>query len=117
MTGGTDNHCAVGRPSPGINWQPAGEGPGRGEISTNKNTLYGDTSALNPGGIRLGSLCGNHEKWRREDMVTIVGFLDRAAQVAGHVNMELLTKKEGSQRTAKWESKAFGAAERITTKL
>ncbi len=56
VTGGTDNHLLM--------WdvRPQGLNGGKMEwlyeqvhISVNKNTVYGDSSALTPGGVRLGA--------------------------------------------------------------
>jgi len=51
-------------------------------ISTNKNAVWGDTSALTPGGIRLGTPALTSRGFTEKDIVQVVEFLDRAVQIA-----------------------------------
>ena len=51
-------------------------------ISVNKNAVYGDTSALVPGGIRIGTPALTSRGLSEDHMVTIVDFLDRAVKIA-----------------------------------
>lgn len=51
-------------------------------IALNKNTVPGDLSALNPGGIRLGSPAMTSRGISEEDFVTIAGFIDRGIKIA-----------------------------------
>ncbi len=111
VTRGTDNHIVLWDARPlGLTGSQLELILDKVEISTNKNTLYGDTSALNPGGIRIGSCAVTTRAMDEKHMVTIVGFLDKAAQLAGRVNNELLAKKEGLTKSGKVGIKAFGAA-------
>lgn len=56
VSGGTDNHLAlVDLRDKGVNGAKVEKVLERMNIALNKNTVPGDTSALNPGGIRLGS--------------------------------------------------------------
>merc|ERR1712146_858645 len=95
-TGGTDNHIVLWDARPlGLTGSQLEKVLDAVGISANKNTLYGDTSALNPGGVRLGSCAVTTREMGTQDMVTIVSFLDRAALIAKSINSKLLEKGEG----------------------
>jgi glycine hydroxymethyltransferase len=81
VTDGTDNHIVLWDARPlGISGSMLEKVLDICDISTNKNTLYGDTSALNPGGIRLGTPAITTRGMNgKEDMQQIVTFLHRAA--------------------------------------
>lgn len=51
-------------------------------ISVNKNAVYGDTSALAPGGIRIGTPALTSRGFKEDDIKLIVEFLDRGIKVA-----------------------------------
>ncbi len=83
VTGGTDNHLLM--------WdvRPQGLNGGKMEwlyeqvhISVNKNTVYGDSSALTPGGIRLGTCALTSRRFSASDMAAVVEFLHRGIAIA-----------------------------------
>eukprot|EP01116_Phalansterium_solitarium_P006258 TRINITY_DN18565_c0_g1_i1.p1 TRINITY_DN18565_c0_g1~~TRINITY_DN18565_c0_g1_i1.p1 ORF type:complete len:491 (-),score=190.51 TRINITY_DN18565_c0_g1_i1:223-1545(-) len=51
-------------------------------ITVNKNAVYGDTSALVPGGVRLGSPALTSRGLLEKDFETIASLLDRGVQIA-----------------------------------
>lgn len=51
-------------------------------MTTNKNSVVGDKSAVTPGGIRLGTPALTTRGMKEEDMVTIAGFLVRAITIS-----------------------------------
>ena len=51
-------------------------------ITLNKNSVFGDASAVSPGGVRVGSPAMTSRGLTPADFVTIAGFLDRAVQLA-----------------------------------
>jgi len=51
-------------------------------ISTNKNAVYGDTNAISPGGIRLGTPALTSRGFKEQDFVKIAEFLDRGVKIA-----------------------------------
>ena len=113
MTGGTDNHIILWDARPlGISGAQLERVLDAVEVSTNKNTLYGDTSALNPGGVRIGTcavttrgMCGE------EHMASIATMLDRAAQLAVSVNDQVLEKGgEGLTQRGRVSMAAFDRA-------
>ena len=95
ISNGTENHIVL------WNLRPHGVSGGKLEalleavsISTNKNTVPGDTSALNPGGIRLGSGALTSRGMTEEDMDTVVGFLHRALELAKAIQASLPNDKK-----------------------
>lgn len=83
VTGGTDNHLIL--------WDLRKHGLTGSKmekllelvsISANKNAVYGDTSALAPGGIRLGSPALTSRGLKEEHFVKIAEFLDQAIKIA-----------------------------------
>merc|ERR1712147_82165 len=86
---GTDNHLIL--------WdlRPHGLTGGKVEkvceaasISLNRNAVHGDTSALSPGGVRIGSPAMTTRGCTEEDFTKIGEFLDRCAQIALRVQSE-----------------------------
>lgn len=77
-TDGTDNHLIL------MNVREKGVTGSKVEklcemvdISLNKNSIYGDKSAMNPGGVRIGTPCVTTRGFKEEDMVKLAELLDR----------------------------------------
>eukprot|EP01091_Cochliopodium_minus_P008652 TRINITY_DN1997_c0_g1_i1.p1 TRINITY_DN1997_c0_g1~~TRINITY_DN1997_c0_g1_i1.p1 ORF type:complete len:456 (+),score=125.58 TRINITY_DN1997_c0_g1_i1:391-1758(+) len=83
VTGGTDNHLLLWDLRPqkltGDKLEKLLE---KIEISANKNTIYGDTSALYPGGIRLGTPAMTTRGLKETDFEKVAEFLHKAVEVA-----------------------------------
>jgi glycine hydroxymethyltransferase len=82
-TGGTDNHlmlwnvrhlCLTGSKVEKVLELAS--------MTVNKNAITGDTSALNPGGVRLGTPALTSRGLREEDFRQVATFLDRGAEIA-----------------------------------
>jgi len=54
-------------------------------VTTNKNSIVGDKSAVNPGGIRLGTPALTTRGMMEADMVVVAGFLLRAIEISKRV--------------------------------
>jgi len=52
-------------------------------------TVPSDTSALNPGGIRVGAPAMTTRGFKEPEFVKIVEFIDRAIKVAAHIQKSL----------------------------
>lgn len=83
VSGGTDNHLVW------LDLRPSNINGARVEkvleeisIACNKNTVPGDKSALNPGGIRLGTPALTTRGLVEKDMETVVDFIDRGIKLA-----------------------------------
>lgn len=69
-------------------------------ISTNKNQLTGDKSALNPGGIRLGTPALTTRGFVEKDMAEVAAFLKKGILVAQRLNDEAEGDKKAFNKLA-----------------
>lgn len=84
VSGGTDNHLVLVdlKASKGIDGARVERILELACIASNKNTVPGDTSALTPGGIRMGAPALTSRGFEEEDFVQVVKFFDRAVSIA-----------------------------------
>ncbi|KAF0289160.1 Serine hydroxymethyltransferase, mitochondrial [Amphibalanus amphitrite] len=83
VSGGTDNHLVL------LDLRPKQLDGARVElicnlcnITVNKNSVPGDKSALNPGGLRLGAAALTSRGMNEDDFVFMVGFIEEAVNIA-----------------------------------
>eukprot|EP00403_Amphidinium_massartii_P016951 CAMPEP_0178411146 /NCGR_PEP_ID=MMETSP0689_2-20121128/21345_1 /TAXON_ID=160604 /ORGANISM="Amphidinium massartii, Strain CS-259" /LENGTH=816 /DNA_ID=CAMNT_0020032345 /DNA_START=84 /DNA_END=2534 /DNA_ORIENTATION=+ len=57
-------------------------------ISLNRNAVHGDSSALSPGGVRVGAPAMTTRGCTQEDFKKIAGFLDRVCKIALAIQAE-----------------------------
>ena len=87
MTGGTDNHILlVNVKAMGLTGAQAELALERAYISVNKNTLLGDTSALNPSGIRIGTPAITTRGLKEEDMSWVADLIHRVLRHAATIS-------------------------------
>jgi len=84
VSGGTDNHLVLvdlksSRKIDGARVERVLE---LACIASNKNTIPGDTSALTPGGIRMGTPALTSRGFLEEDFEKVAEFFDRAVAIA-----------------------------------
>jgi glycine hydroxymethyltransferase len=86
VSGGTDNHIVL------VDLKPRGVDGARVErvlelahIALNKNTVPGDTSALVPGGIRMGSPALTSRGFNAADFDQVAEFVDRGVKIAAEI--------------------------------
>lgn len=83
VTDGTDNHLVLWdlRPSKltGSKMEKICDFV---SITLNKNAVHGDTSALVPGGVRVGAAALTSRSMKEQDFEKIAEFLDRAVKIA-----------------------------------
>jgi len=84
VSGGTDNHLVLvdlksSRKIDGARVERILE---LACIASNKNTIPGDTSALTPGGIRMGSPALSSRGFMEDDFEKVAEFFDRAVAIA-----------------------------------
>jgi len=86
VTGGTDNHLVW------VDLRPTGLNGARAEkvleeisIACNKNTVPGDKSALNPGGVRLGTPALTTRGLKEKDIEQVVQYLHQGLQLAREI--------------------------------
>lgn len=87
VTGGTDNHLiSLDLRSFGLNGARAERILEDVSIACNKNTVPGDKSALNPGGVRLGTPALTTRGLKEDDIVKVAQFIDRGLKLAKEIN-------------------------------
>jgi glycine hydroxymethyltransferase len=84
VSGGTDNHLVLidVKSSRGIDGARVERILELACIATNKNTIPGDTSALMPGGIRMGTPALTSRGFKEDDFAKVAHYFDRAVQIA-----------------------------------
>lgn len=86
VTGGTDTHIVMWDLRPhGISGGKMQEILDLMNITTNKNSVVGDTSALTPGGIRLGTPAMTTRGMVEKDMETIAAYLLQAVAASKRI--------------------------------
>jgi glycine hydroxymethyltransferase len=84
VSGGTDNHLVLidVKSSKGVDGARVERILELACIATNKNTVPGDTSALMPGGIRMGAPALTTRGFVEEDFAKVAHFFDKAVRIA-----------------------------------
>lgn len=84
VSGGTDNHLVLidVKTSKSIDGARVERVLELACIATNKNTIPGDTSALTPGGIRMGTPALTSRGFMEGDFAKVAKFFDRAVKIA-----------------------------------
>uniref|UniRef100_A0A7S1DCC8 Serine hydroxymethyltransferase n=1 Tax=Cyclophora tenuis TaxID=216820 RepID=A0A7S1DCC8_CYCTE len=95
VSGGTDNHLVLVdlKSSRGIDGARVERVLELACIATNKNTIPGDTSALTPGGIRMGAPALTSRGLTEDDFAKVAEFFDRAVSIA----VDLKNTEEGKK--------------------
>jgi len=89
VTGGTENHLVLwDLRKNGLTGSKAEKIFELMGISTNKNSVPGDTSALMPGGIRLGTPALTSRNMTEQDMDRVVEFLDQGIKLATAIQVK-----------------------------
>jgi glycine hydroxymethyltransferase len=82
-TGGTDNHLLLWNVRElGLSGSKVEKVLEMASITTNKNSIPGDTSALNPGGVRLGTPALTTRGLDESDFDQVAEFLHRGCQLS-----------------------------------
>ena len=83
VSGGTDNHLML------VDLRPFGLTGGKAQtildatnITINKNTVLGDKSAMNPGGIRIGTPALTSRGFNEQNMVEVAAIISRVLNLA-----------------------------------
>jgi len=82
-TGGTDNHLLLWDVRPlGLTGAKVDMVLEKASITANKNSLPGDVSAINPGGVRLGTPALTTRGLKENDFDQVADFLHRGCEIA-----------------------------------
>merc|ERR1711904_34682 len=94
VSGGTDNHLIlINLKAKGVNGAKVETICGLVNIATNKNTVPGDKSALNPSGLRLGTPAMTSRGLLEKDFQQVAQFVDRAVGIAAKLQGQGYKKK------------------------
>lgn len=110
VTGGTENHLILWDLRPqhlsGDKMEKLLE---KINISVNKNTIYGDTSALFPGGVRVGTPAMTSRGLKEKDFEQVALFLDKAVQVAQEIMKTVGNNKSKDflEKLESWDLSSF----------
>jgi glycine hydroxymethyltransferase len=87
VTGGTDNHIVLWDvvSTTGLTGSKVERVLELASITANKNSIPGDTSAVNPGGVRLGSPALTSRGLNEDDFDRVAEFLHRGCELAVRV--------------------------------
>ena len=89
ITEGTDNHIVLLKVSDkGITGSKVEKVCEEVDISINKNTVFGDKSPMNPGGIRLGSAAMTSRLCNEEHFKSIASFIDECIRLSKEIQEE-----------------------------
>eukprot|EP01083_Nonionella_stella_P171707 587150_1 len=89
VSGGTDNHLMlIDLRSKKIDGARVEEVLGLANISTNKNTVPGDKSAMMPSGLRVGSPALTTRGMTESDFVGIADLIDRGVKITQSIQKE-----------------------------
>jgi glycine hydroxymethyltransferase len=90
VSGGTDNHLLlVDLRSAGIDGARVERVLELARIAVNKNTVPGDTSALVPSGIRMGTPALSSRGFTEKDFEQVAEFFHRGVQIASRLKKDL----------------------------
>lgn len=117
VSGGTENHLFL------IDLKPKGVDGSRVEylmehvhITVNKNTVIGDKSALNPGGLRIGTPALTSRGMVEQDMDTVGALMNEAIELSVHIKQTLLNDAEPKKKIVDFK-RAVDADERFASKI
>ena len=94
ITGGTSNHLMLlDVRSAGLTGNKVQDLCDAIHITLNKNTVVGDTSAMNPGGVRIGTPAVTSRGYIEDDCREVGRFLDEATKIGLELQSRANSKK------------------------
>lgn len=89
VVGNTTNHLVVWDVKPwGLSGSKVEKGLDLVHITVNKNTIPGDKSAMNPGGVRMGTPALTSRGMKEKEMDIVAEFLTRFSQIASRISKD-----------------------------
>eukprot|EP01060_Flectonema_neradi_P022992 TRINITY_DN31219_c0_g1_i1.p1 TRINITY_DN31219_c0_g1~~TRINITY_DN31219_c0_g1_i1.p1 ORF type:complete len:489 (+),score=127.41 TRINITY_DN31219_c0_g1_i1:61-1467(+) len=106
VSGGTDNHLML------VDLRPFGLTGSKAQlildatnITINKNTVLGDKSAMNPGGIRIGTPALTSRGFKDEDMIEVAAIISKV------LNLALELQKKSGKKLADFRKEVDASPE------
>lgn len=95
VSGGTDNHLVLVnlKKSRGIDGARVERVLELANLTTNKNTVPGDVSAMTPGGMRMGTPALTSRGFKEDDFTKVAEFFDRGVGIALKIKEKIPSKK------------------------
>lgn len=107
-TGGTDNHLLLWNVRElGLTGSKVEKVLELASITTNKNSIPGDTSALNPGGIRLGTPALTTRGFIESDFTIVAEFLHRGSQISIQAEKFAIEQQQPSHNSTQGNGKVL----------
>jgi len=96
VSGGTDNHLVLAnlKASKAVDGARVESVCEKVSITLNKNSVPADTSALVPGGVRLGTPALTSRGFVESDFVKVVEFIDEAVELTRHIKSKTSKLKD-----------------------
>eukprot|EP00897_Mesotaenium_endlicherianum_P010638 jgi/Mesen1/9602/ME000659S08979 len=89
VTDGTDNHLVLWDVRPlGLTGNKVEKVCDLAHITLNKNAVFGDSSALSPGGVRIGTPAMTSRGFKEADFEQVANFLEKAIQITLQIQRE-----------------------------
>lgn len=82
-------------------------------ITVNKNAIFGDVSAMSPGGVRLGTPALTSRGLKEEDFVTVASFLNEGVEIAKEIQEKYGKKLSDFEKGLKDNEKLKEFRERV----
>lgn len=104
-TGGTDNHLLLWDVrAMGLTGSKVEKVLELASITTNKNSIAGDVSAINPGGVRVGTPALTSRGFAEDDFAIVADFLDRGSKLAMDAQKKATQELEKKQQAGDEEA-------------
>ena len=86
-------------------------------MSLNKNSVFGDTSAINPGGIRIGTCALTTRNMKEEEFNKIGDFLNRVVELCVSIQEESGKKLVEFKKVAETNSSFVEQIEKLKSEV
>ena len=118
VTDGTDNHLLlVDLKNKNLSGSKVEYLCEKVDMSLNKNSVFGDTSAINPGGIRIGTCALTTRNMKEEEFNKIGDFLNRVVELCVSIQEESGKKLVEFKKVAETNSSFVEQIEKLKSEV